>query len=657
MKIDLTEFLSAYVAEVDEQLQTANAKLLEIDQHAREGTSHPRAVRDLFRALHTIKGLSAMVGVEPVVAVSHKLEDIVRRADRSGGRLDAAVLDAIVKGVRVIEKMVRAVAEGKTAAPAPKALLESLDAIEPAGAAANVREAGRLDLDESVASRLAPFERELLVQAEQSGRRAVRVDFSPSPAKAQQGFTINSVRERVSAVAEIVKVVPLAVPQSEAAPGGLSFALLLVAAASDDEIATAVGADARDVHALTTGAGRAIDEEEDEDAAPQRRGVVRVDVGRLDDAMEHLSTLIVTRSRMTRAIGRLKEAGASTRELDEIMRDHARQIRDLRSAILRVRMVPVTEVLDRIPLIVRGLQRASNKQVRVQIDAGNAELDKGVAERLFPALIHLVRNAFDHAIEPPDVRVRAGKPPEGTIRIACYPSNARVELTVSDDGMGVDRAAVRRRAGHDVDSDAALLDALCAPGFSTRDETTTTSGRGMGMDIVKRVIVEQLGGELTMTSERDVGTTFTLRVPLTISIIDAFTLDCGAHRFVVPVAMVEEIVEVGASNVTRGPHGVAMLERRGSGVPLLDLANVLGLPDRTGSAPYALVVRRAGARMAFALDRVRGQQETVVRPLVDPLVQVPGISGATDLGDGEPTLVLDLLALGASVLVDRERAA
>jgi two-component system chemotaxis sensor kinase CheA len=674
-RVDLKEFLSAYVAEVDEQLQAANAKLLEVEASSHAGHANPRSVRDLFRALHTVKGLSAMVGVEPAVAIAHRMETVLRVADTAGGPVALSSVDTLLQAIREIELRVREVSQGKEPSPAPRAILDALDKLDLSSPLSTRGPATALDLDPAVASKLAPFELDLLSAGVRNGRRALRADFSPSPAKAERGFSINTVRERVGSVAEIVKVVPVAVPPTDEAPGALSFAILLLTSASDEEIANAVGIAPESLQVvmpatptLESATPPPVVAAGDDDLEPlsHRRNIVRVEVSRLDDAMEHLSTLIVTRSRLSRAIAELTSTGANTRALAEIMRDNARQLRDLRAAILRVRMVPVSEVLERIPLLLRGLRRESGKQVRLELDAGNAELDKGVAERLFPAIVHLVRNAVDHAIEAPADRTRAGKPAEGTLRIQCFAqSNTRLELTVSDDGSGVDRASVARRVGRDLATDAALLDALCRAGLSTRDQATTTSGRGMGMDIVKRIVVDQLGGELAMKTAAGVGTTFTLRVPLTISIVDAFTIERHKQRFVVPVSMVEEIFEIEPAAVRFGPsRGMAegsragIVERRGEAVPLVDLAWSLRLAG-VGVAPrQAILVRRGGEPTAFGLDRVIGQQEAVVRPLIDPLVQAPGIAGATDLGDGKPTLVLDLVALGGTLAArDGERAA
>ncbi|HEX7665275.1 MAG TPA: chemotaxis protein CheW [Polyangiaceae bacterium] len=674
-RFDLSEYLTAYLGEVEEHLRVANEKLLLVEASARDGKTNPRAVRDLFRALHTIKGLSAMVGVDSAVTLAHKMESIVRTADRSDGRLSVDVITTLLEGTRAIERCARELGEKKEPSPPPPSLLEALDRIEPSSALAPVEKQRDLDLDPAILAKLAPFEVAQLIDGAHQGKRALRADFSPSPEKAARGFSINSVRERLSSVAEVVKVVPRSVAPSKDAPGALTFAILMVSSASNDELAAAVDIDPSHVHELARSepvasaeaASEVVAEfDDDELSVPRRRNVVRVDVARLDDAMDHLAALVVTRSRLTRAIAALTAQGVSTRELGEIMRENARQLRDLRGAILRVRMVPVADILDRIPLLVRGASSERGKIVRIALDTGSAELDKGVAERLFPALVHLVRNAVDHAFETPEERTRAGKPEAGTLRIGCSAvSNAQLALTISDDGRGVDRAALSQKVGHALVSDADVLDALCLPGVSTSRELTTTSGRGMGMDIVKRIVVDQLGGDLSLATTPGIGSTFVLRVPLTISIVDAFTVVCARQRFVVPIATVEEIIEIDSNKVRFGPLAAGarakptgLLERRNETMPLVDLASALRLGGEEVEARHAMVVRHRGDPIAFAFDRVLGQQETVVRPLLDPLVQAPGVSGATDLGDGKPTVVLDLVALGASLAREKgERAA
>lgn len=684
--VDLSEFASAFVAEATENLEVAGQRLLAIEAAARTGGPQLRHVREVFRALHTIKGLAAMVGVEPIVVISHRMESILRTADRGGTGLTSAAVDLLVEGVRAIESRLQSVAGNREVADPPAALLDKLDALDVNDAEPVTKALTRtVTLDPAIAQKLSAAEHEHLERAVATGSNAFRAEFFPSPARAEQGLTINAIRERVVAIGEIVKVVPLSVPPSATAPGGLAFVLIIVTSGTREAIAAAVETTADAIISLTsdpavTSAARSAEGDpqrpslpmpdreagvdEDLSSEPARRGVVRVDVARLDEAMDRLSSLVVSRFRLTHAAAALAERGVDVRELNGLLLEHARQLRDLRGAILHVRMVPISEVLDRVPIIVRSLRRSTGKPVRLEIDGGQAELDKAVAERLFPAIVHLVRNAVDHALETPDERRRRGKPEEGRVRVTCTQhSNARLVLSVQDDGRGIDREVVARRAGVDVPAnDAGLLDLLCRPGLSTRDVISTTSGRGMGMDIIRRVAVDQLGGELLLESRWGEGTTFTMIVPLTISIIDAFIFECAGQRFAVPVAIVEEIVEIDPAALTSvtsasGGATLGMFFRRGESVPLMPLERVFRLGKERTGARKAIVVRRAGEPLAFAVDRMIAQQEVVVRPLEDPLVQAPGISGATDLGDGQPILVVDLVALGGVVRSVRGGAA
>ncbi len=697
MQVDLREFRAAYLAEVDEHLAAINAGLLAVDAANRDGKSSPRELRELMRLLHTIKGLSAMVGIEPIVNIAHRMESVLRAADRAAGNLSERALEAMIAGTRAIESRVRAVADNQPVAEATRGTLAALEAVEVETEEGDVAPpAGGVDapIDPEVDAKLTASEREQLSQGADEGRHAVRIDFAPAPAKAERGLTITTLRERLGSVGEIVRVLPMSRVASDAAPGGLLFVVVLVTDASLEAVAEAAGVPLEDVREIlaarslplgptSTGAassggaggGRVTPPPSDDSAHvdTQRPGVLRVDVARIDDTIEKLSGLIVTRSRLARAASKLRESGADTRDLDGILVDNARQLRDLRAAILRVRMIPISTVLDRLPLVIRGLGRSTGKLVRLSLEGGGAELDKTVAERIFPALVHLLRNSVDHGVEPPAERARAGKPEHATITVTSSSRNNRqIEIRIEDDGRGVDRARVAAKAGRDVPTeDSALLDMLCQPGLSTRDEVDTTSGRGVGMDIVRKIVVDGLGGELLLETTPGAGTVFVIRVPLTIAIVDSFMLRCGGERFVVPVPVVEEIIDLDPARIVHGPRvdnrETRFFARRGETVPVVDLARALGLFGKAGgqsphqsheTSAQALIVRRGHEEpVAFAIDRVLGQQETVVRPLVDPLVAVTGISGSTDLGDGRATLVLDLIGLSGQLARTRGAAA
>jgi two-component system chemotaxis sensor kinase CheA len=666
--LDRHEFIAGYLAEAEEHVRSANANLLLIERALRGNEPHQRQVRELFRSLHTLKGLSAMVGVEPIVDLAHEMESVLRAADRLTGKLSAPAVEVLLQGVAAIEQRVSAVAQKKPVRPAPEALLEALADLQTGVTAPLRHPTTDMGLDPELAQKLSPVERDQLGEGLVGGRRALHIEVFPSPERAAQGHSITAVRERVSELAEIVKVVPRSVPRSERAPGGLVFSLIVLTTASDAELAAAAAADLADLHPLelaAPGAESTADlppelEADLAEDAPLLSGHIRVDIARLDEAIDGLGALVVTRFRLSRAVAQLREQGIDVRELNSILGDNHRQLRDLRTSITRARMISVAELLERVPLIVRGMNRSTGKQVDLRIDAGRAELDKAVAERIFPAIVHLVRNAVDHAIEPPEARRRLGKSEQGSIIVSCFEhSDTQLELSVRDDGRGIDAAALAARAGRAAPQSAReLLELVTLPGLSTRDQITSESGRGIGMEIVKRIAVDELGGQLAVASTPDVGTTFTLRVPLSISILDSFSLECSSELFVVPVAAVEEIIEVEPGRVSRtpSPHHrrfeTRLLERRGEIIPLVVLSELFDLRARAEPAesnPKALIVRRQGEPFAFAVDRMLGQQEVVVRPMEDPLVRVDGVAGTTDLGSGKPTLVIDLLALSARV--------
>jgi two-component system chemotaxis sensor kinase CheA len=647
-RVDLLEFIGGFVVEAEELLGIANTCLLEIDAAITEGTSKPKAVRELFRALHTIKGLSGMVGVEPITEIAHALETLVRTADRSGGKLQRGAVEVSLQALRAIAERVRAVAERRTPAATPARLIEQIVGTDASSDVVTAPPMIALQWD----SRLSPSERHQVSQEMANGVPAWTLAFVPSAENTAGGISIATVRARLGELGDIVKVAPRTLHDADGKQSGIAFEILLLSTAPVEQLAEATAASVETIVRIAAAAAEPpveLELEEDDPAERIGRSTVRVELSRLDELQEQLAALIVSRFRLERELAAQAARGVDVRKFREITDLQARQLRDLRRAILRVRMVRVAEVLEPLALLVRSVARTSHKEVRLELDVRDAELDKAVADRLLPAMIHLVRNAVDHAIEPPDARVAAGKPRVGTIRIACSElASKMLELTITDDGRGIDREAIAQRSKHEIADDQALLDVLTTPGFSTRDSITQTSGRGAGMDIVKRVAVQELGGELMLESNLGVGTTFTMRVPLTIAIVEVFSFECAHRAFVVPVAAIEEIFELDGSAITppatHRDHRVTLVHRRGRALPVISLGAALAIDDGS-PAKKAMVIRHDGELVAFAVGRMLGRQEVVVRPVDDPLVRAVGIAGATDLGDGRPTLVLDLIEL------------
>lgn len=660
--VDLSEFVSGFLAEADELVQTLRETLLALDVSAKERSANPRAVRDAYRALHTMKGLAAMVGVEPIVELSHAMETSLREADRRGGWLPGAAIEPLLEGLGAVSARLSALGAGTRVPAAPKGLLEKLSTAgidaEPAPNAG-----AALSLGSPLREKLGASELTQLVQALNEGKRVRHLVFRPSEERAAAGMTITSVRARVGALGEIVKTVPLSKAPGEDGPS-LRFALVVISDATSDALAEAVGSGPEAVVEveLTLPKDEPIEAESSSPEVSAARNVLRVDVRRVDDAVDRLSRLHTTRFRLERAIDELSVSGVDVRALRQLAEDTTRQLRDARRAVLAIRMMTVKELLDPLPLLVRGVSAATKKPLSLDVVVGAEEIDKGVAESLWTAVVHLVRNAVDHGIEAETSRTAAGKPAQGQLTVRCAPrGTTHVEISVEDDGRGIDAARLAARANVPVPtSEAALLELLARPGLSSRDDVTATSGRGLGVDIVKRIVVDRLGGELRVRTVPGRGTAFVLRVPVTLAIADAFRFACGEDAFLVPVSSVEELVEVEPTKLASGPSPkattgtVGVLSRRGRSIPIVDLYSLFVQP-RSVRCPKAIVIRKDDELFAFGVDRLLGRHEVVVRPLRDPLVKARGVTGASDLGDGRPTLVLDLAALTASF--ERESAA
>ncbi len=666
-KVDLREFISGFVAEAHEHLRGVHVHLLAVDVAITRGEASPRAVRELFRSLHTIKGLAGMIGVEPIVELSHAMESILRMGERAGGRLPVDAFAPLLEATQAIEQRVAALAEGRTVANAPRRLLDSLARVEQ-GTPMRALPQPTLQIDAALDQKLDPSDRALLVGAAGRGLRALQIGFVPSPERAAARLTITTVRERVAVLGEIVKVVPTSTPRPGALPA-LCFVLLVVSGASTEALRDAAGIAEDDLVVLKFAPGMedptelapASSERNEADVLGSQGGVVRVDVKRLDDAMEGLAQLLVTRRRLLLAVDALAARGVDVRDLQQVLLETTRQLRDMRRAVVSLRMVSIAELCSPLPLLVRGLVNSTTRSVELTLELGRIEVDKTVGERLWPVLVHLVRNAIDHGIEPPEARAARGKPAVARLTVrAIQRSTSMVEVTVEDDGGGVDAAEVARRADAPLPRDESeLLGLLTRPGLSTRAVVGTTSGRGMGLDIVRQAINEDLSGELRLTTERGVGTTFSMLVPVTIAIIDAFGFAVAGQSFLVAVGAVETLSDIDPRRVVVGPslrrvrgRGPAAMLRHGDAIiPLFDLGEVLGqatedaVSSLTDLPRKAVLVRRARGLVAFGVDRMLGHHEVVVRPLSDPLVRVRGITGTTDLGDGKPTLILDLGAL------------
>ncbi len=378
-------------------------------------------------------------------------------------------------------------------------------------------------------------------------------------------------------------------------------------------------------------------------AAPETKSRhIRVDLGRLDGLMDLIGELVTVR-------GRLNELAANARDpaIDDVAIQVSRLSRELQAEIIQARMTPVWQVFDRFPRLVRDLARELGKQVAFRVEGKEIELDRAILDELGDPLLHLLRNAVDHGVESQAERRRRGKKPEAEIVLAAVRERASVAISVSDDGRGIDRKSILERAKRDgiVDphaealTDDQLLRVLARPGFSTAEAVTSVSGRGVGIDVAVTRI-RALGGSIEIRSVEGKGTTFVMRLPVTLAIVRALIAGVGAERYALPLTYVSETVEFGvqATTTVEGREAIVL---RDHVVPLVHLRRLLGVSGDAPTRCPIIVLEMGERRSGIVVDGMLGQQEIVVKGFDAPQGTLPVFSGATIMGDGVPALILD----------------
>ncbi len=639
-------FMDDYFAEADEHLVTMRGSLLTLES-AIGGPFPGAVVEELFRSCHSLKGISAMVDLREAELVAHHMESCLRSIQRGEVKLTAANVEALVTGARMLEAIVAARRSGD-ALPSIQEVLQQLEQVTRTDRAkADAAAVPAPPADSTTSAAAAPL---------------WTVTFTPSPALVARGVKVDTVRTRLAQIGKVLSVAPRVVPG-----GGVSFEFEVetadeaqLAAWHDDGIVYQPVASALDAAVVVPGAPSA--DRARDTGTTSAASFVRVDLARLDELMRLVGDMVVTRARLEDTLERIEAhvPFQQWRALQEHTSRIERQLRDLREGVMRVRLVQVGDIFRRMPYVIRDLARDSGKRVQLELSGQTTEIDKFLIERMMDPVVHLVRNAISHGIETPEQRVAAGKPPEGIIRLSASTAGESVVLEISDDGAGIDVPATAARARSQgiavpegiVDA-RALLDIICASGFSTRDEADRGSGRGVGMAVVRNT-VEELGGVLAVEAAPGQGTTFRITLPLTLAITDAIIAHVGEQTFAVPQSAVREVIEVDAGAV-RVMERNELMTYRGGTLPMVRLSRLFSIDVAERPRLHAVVVGSGLAAVGLLVDRIAGQREIVVKTITDPLLRVNGISGATELGDGRLVLILDASALSRTFR-DRQKA-
>ncbi len=667
--------LAEFVSEAQETIDALGKNLMRLDACGAEEPG-PDLLNAVFRGAHSLKGLSSMFGVERMARLAHALEDLLDDIRMGRRPLDRGATDLLLETPEVFSRIIAEEASGSppTTADAAARLTDRLRAGE-----ARRAPAGSDPLD---ALALGPDIRRLLTEYEEHRLRAnvekkiglfrVRVSFE----LASFDKDLAGLGARLKRIGEIVSTLPS--PDARD-PQSIAFELLFASRESASSIRRDAGPGAVVEAVPLRSAGVAAEaapdappvvpepvsealspapetSAEDQGSLRSASHAVRVDIHKLDRLMTVVGELVLVKSTLLSVAERLKAYGGDSAlgaELQRANRTLERRLGELQAGILEVRMVPLEQVFDKLARMVRKIGREVGKEIELDVSGGDVELDKLIVEDLSDPLMHLIRNAIDHAIEPPEERVRRGKPRAGRVSLSAAQRGNHVRIVVEDDGAGIDEDRIREVAvqrGLATERSVRemtrreVMNLIFVPGFSTARQVTSLSGRGVGMDVVKNNIAD-LSGIIDLHTERGRGTRFEITLPVTLAIVRALVVSAAERTYAVPLNSVLEILEVRAKDVrTVSMHEVVSV--RGATLPLVRLARLFALSGgRARDAFFVVVVGLAQERLGIAVDELVGQEDVVVKPLGPHLRGLRGIAGATDLGTRRTVLVLDVGAI------------
>ena len=643
--MDISRFHAAFFEESREGLQAMEAGLLRLESAEPDLDT----INVVFRAAHSIKGGAATFGFRAVTDLTHLLETLLEEARAGSRRLDGASVDALLEAVDVLGGLLQVAEHGGEADGAALNRVQArLQALLDGAAAPQQAEA-------------APAE---------SAPDKWRIGFTPEPSLFMSGNDPLRIFRDLAEHGELEATVDDArlPPFSELDPfeAHLAWDLMLPGSVPrdaiqdafawvDDQCALEVEAVRAETPAPAPSLAAADPALPATAADPARHAEadssIRVAVNKVDALINLVGELVITQAMLTQRAEGLDPVAHES--LLSGLAQLERNTRDLQEAVMSVRMLPVEFAFSRFPRMVRDLAARLDKKVRLRTSGEATELDKGVIEKIVDPLVHLVRNSIDHGLESPAERRAAGKDETGTVTLSAAHQGGHIVIEVGDDGRGMDRERILAKAAErglqvpDNPTDAQVWDLVFQPGFSTADTLTDVSGRGVGMDVVKSNILA-LGGQVEVRSTRGAGSTVVVRLPLTLAILDGMTVAVGEEVFIVPLNMVIESLQPGPGQIRTIAGDTRVLRMREDYVPLVNLREQYRLPSAANASgnPIAVVVEADGRRLALEVDDLLGQQQVVVKNLESNYRRIPGISGATILGDGRVALIVDAGSLG-----------
>ena len=683
------EYLSVFIDETKEAIQNMNDILLKLEQDMED----MEAINELFRILHTLKGMAGTMEFNTMMTLCHRMENLLDEIRNGRMKLTEDIIDRLFKGADILEQMLNSIEEGESdeleGVDVDSLIKEFEDMLEGKPVESSKEESKEEKKEEEAAAEEEEGEEEASIpveitdelvhvvkEAKEKGYESyyVRVTLDEgTQLKAARMYLVFHKIEDLGG--EILRTVP-PVEDIEDEKFDFDVDLIIVAKQSAEELSSAIGS--------VTDVARVIvrpfdpekelekkkkEEEKKKEEAKKKEETkkaeapahhkddkkkkkitqtVRVDIEKLDTLMNLMGELVIARSRIVETLKKY-----SIKEVDESLAQLSRITLDLQNIVMKIRMVPIAYVFNRFPRMVRDLAKQMNKEVDFIIKGEDTELDRTFVEEIGDPLLHLLRNAIDHGIESKEERIAKGKPPKGTIILSARHEGNNVVIEIVDDGRGIDRDKVIKKAVERglIDEARAMMlpddkvfELIFLPGFSTKDEVTEVSGRGVGMDVVKNV-VESLNGSVSIESQKDKGTKVTIRLPLTLAIIQALLVKVKDFVYAIPIATIDSTLKITKEDIQVVQDQEVVVIRQ-EVVPIIKLWEALGIPhDEEPQSMNVVIIKMGNRKYGIVVDTLIGQDDIVIKSLGKLFSDVREFSGGAVLGDGSIALILDVANL------------
>lgn len=655
--MDMSQYLDVFLEESTENLQTLNENILELEKNPEDKD----IINSIFRVAHTLKGMAGSMGFTDVAELTHKMENVLDKFRNDELKVDSNIITILFKCLDTLEAMIENIREENSEFIDISDLMNLLDNIGKGDLNVN-----NIQDKKNVDFVLNEFDKNIVNQAKERNYNVYTAEVILSNDCLLKSARAFLVYKTIEDIGEIVKTIP-AVDDLEQEKFEDRFYIMFLTQKNQEEIIKLITSisEIEKVN-LSSIVSEEIKEEQnkndkmineehtkkeetktiknkEEEKNKKAHQSVRVDLERLDKFMNLVGELVIHRTR-------LEQISNSHRltDLHETLEQVGRITSDLQDLVMKVRMLPVERVFNRFPRMIRDLSQELGKEIELIIKGEETELDRTVIDEIGEPLVHLIRNAADHGIETSEERIKSGKPSKGTIKLIAYQEGNKAIIKVEDDGKGLDVDKIKKKAeniGIDTTgmSESDIKNLIFMQGFSTSEKVTDISGRGVGMDVVKTKI-SNLGGTIEVISEKGKGTSFIIRLPLTLSIIQALLVNVGGETFAISLGFIDRVININMNEIKLTNNKEVILYRDRI-IPIVRLADKLNMTTDDSTNKFVVIVKVGEKTVGLLVDGLLGQQEIVIKPIGKLLQNLKEYVGATILGDGLVTLILDVAAL------------